>query len=71
MKASWNGHHEVVLYLLEHQANVNAKDNVRNQMIVVMIIIIIIIIKGLTIMIKMMMVIMIVVIYNEDGDDCS
>ena len=70
MKASWNGHHEVVLYLLEHQANVNAKDNVRNQMIVV-IIIIIIIIKGLTIMIKMMMVIMIVVIYNEDGDDCS
>ena len=68
MKASWNGHHEVVLYLLEHQANVNAKDNVRNQMIVV---IIIIIIKGLTIMIKMMMVIMIVVIYNEDGDDCS
>jgi len=69
MKASWNGHHEVVLYLLEHQANVNAKDNVRNQMIVV--IIIIIIIKGLTIMIKMMMVIMIVVIYNEDGDDCS
>ena len=68
MKASWNGHHEVVLYLLEHQANVNAKDNVRNQMIVVMMIIII---KGLTIMIKMMTVIMIVVIYNEDGDDCS
>ena len=70
MKASWNGHHEVVLYLLEHQANVNAKDNVRNQMLVVMMIIIIII-KGLTIMTKMMMVIMIFVIYNEDGDDCS
>jgi hypothetical protein len=68
MKASWNGHLEVVLYLLEYQANVNAKDNVRNQMIVVMMIIII---KGLTIMIKMMTVIMIVVIYNEDGDDCS
>jgi hypothetical protein len=68
MKASWNGHHECVRTLLEHQANVNAKDNVRNQMIVVMMIIII---KGLTIMIKMMTVIMIVVIYNEDGDDCS
>jgi hypothetical protein len=69
MKASWNGHHEVVRNLLEHQANVNAKDNVRNQMIVVMMMIIII--KVLTIMMKMVMVIMIVVIYNEDGDDCS
>ena len=68
MKASWNGHQECVRTLLEHQANVNAKDNVRNQMIVVMMIIII---KGLTIKIKMMTVIMIVVIYNEDGDDCS
>ncbi len=31
MKASWNGHLKVVRTLLEGGANVNAKNNVRNQ----------------------------------------
>ncbi len=31
MWASWNGYHDIVRTLLEAKANVNAKNNVRNQ----------------------------------------
>jgi hypothetical protein len=33
MKASQYGHHDIVRTLLEAEADVNAKDNVRNKMI--------------------------------------
>ena len=63
MKASWNGHLDIVRTLLDGEANLNAQNNVRNQMVMMMIIIIL-----LTILIMMMM--MIVVINDVDGDDC-
>ena len=34
--ASWNGHLEVVRTLLEGKADINAKDKVRNQMMIMM-----------------------------------
>ena len=46
MMASWNGHHDIVRTLLEANADVNAKDNVRNQMMMlIMMMVIIIFIK--------------------------
>ena len=61
--ASWNGHHECVRTLLDHQADVNAKDNVRNQMLIVIIISIIsIIIIGIIIFIVIIIVLNIMMI---------
>ena len=62
MRASENGHLDIVRTLLEGGANLNAQNNVRNQMMMMMMIIL------LTILIMMMM--MIVVINDVDGDDC-
>jgi len=60
MAASWNGHDEVVRTLLQGGADVNAKNNVRNQMIMMMMMIMIIIL--LTILMMMIM----VIIVNDD-----
>ena len=68
MYASGNGHLNVVRTLLEARANLNDKNNVRNQMMMMMMMMMIIIIL-LTILIMMMMM-MIVVINDEDGVDC-
>ena len=57
MRASLNGHLDIVRTLLKSGALVNAKTKVRNQMMMMMIIL-------LTILIMMMM--MIVVINDED-----
>ncbi len=62
MEASVKGHHDIVRTLLEGGGDMNAQDNVRNQMMMMMMIIIIL----LTILIMMM----IVVINDEDGNDC-
>ena len=64
MRASLNGHLDIVRTLLEVGGDINAQTNVRNQMMMMMMIIIL-----LTILIMMMM-IMIVVINDEDGVDC-
>ena len=67
MMASYNGHHEVVRTLLEGGADVNAKSNVRNQMIILMMITFIV----LTLMMMMMMMMMMMIVINdEDRDDC-
>ena len=52
MMASGNGHHDIVRTLLEAKADLNAQDNVRNQMVMMIIIL-------LTIL--MMMIMMIVI----------
>ena len=62
MNASWYGHLDIVRTLLEVGANLNDKNNVRNQMMMMMMIIIIIL---LTILMMMM-----IVINDEDRDDC-
>ena len=63
MKASCNGHLDIVRTLLDGGGDLNVKSKVRNQMMMMMIIL-------LTILIMMMMMMMIVVINDEDGDDC-
>ncbi len=45
MKASWYGHLEVVRTLLEVKANVNAEDNVRNQMMMIMMMMMVVVIN--------------------------
>ena len=56
--ASGNGHEDTVRTLLENGADINAKDNVRNQMMMMTLIIV------LTIM--MIMMIMMIVFNDED-----
>ena len=63
MWASENGHEELVRTLLEYQAEVNAQNNVRNQMMMMTLIIV------LTIMMMMMMMMVVVVFNDEDGND--
>ena len=58
MRASQRGHLKVVRTLLEAKADINAKDNVRNQMMIIIL---------LTIFLMMMMMI---VINDEDRDVC-
>jgi ankyrin repeat protein len=61
--ASQNGHHKVVYTLLEYGVDVNAKNNVRNQMMMMMMIMIMITIV-FTIMIMMLM-----IVFNDDSVD--
>ena len=49
MYASWNGHHDIVRTLLESGGDLNAMNNVRNQMMMIIL---------LTIFLMMMMMIM-------------
>ena len=59
MRASLNGHHEVVGTLSEGGADVNAKDKVRNEMMMV-IMIILLTISMMIVMMTNMLIIMIV-----------
>ena len=45
MRASQNGHLDIVRTLLDGGANINAKDKVRNQMMMMMMMIIIVVIN--------------------------
>ena len=65
MRASENGHLECVRTLLENQADVNAKDNVRNQMMMMTLIIVIIIM--IMMMVMVMAVIYELIVDNDDG----
>ena len=66
MLASENGHLDIVRTLLEAGGDINAQNNVRNQMMMMMMIILLTIL----IMMMMMMMMMNVVINGEDGVDC-
>ena len=69
MMASWNGKLEVVRTLLEAKADVNAENNVRNQMM--MMIIIIILLAILMMMLMMMMIVIDVFMLIIDNYDDS
>ncbi len=63
MRASENGHHDIVRTLLEAKADLNDKNNVRNQMMMII---------PLTIflMLLLLLMMMMIVINNEDRDVC-
>jgi len=69
MLASCKGHHHILRTLLQAKADINAQNNVRNQMMMMMMMMMMIIIIVLTILMMMMMM-MIVVINDEDRDVC-
>jgi len=58
MWASLNGHHDIVRTLLEAKADLNAKNNVRNQLMMMIIIIIL-----LTILMMMLMMMIVIVVF--------
>ena len=66
MLASWNGHHDIVRTLLEAKADINAKYNVRNQMMMIILLTIFLMLM----MMMMMMMMMMIVINDEDRDVC-
>jgi hypothetical protein len=62
MWASYHGHRDIVRTLIEAESDVNAKNNVRNQMKMII---------PLTLFLMlMMMMIMMIVINDEDRDVC-
>ena len=67
MRASLNGHHEVVRTLLEGKADINAKNKVRNQLM--MMIIKIIILLTILMMMLMMIVIDVFMLIIDNYDD--
>ena len=67
MWASMKGHHDIVRTLLEAKADLNAKNNVRNQLM--MMIIIIIILLTILMMIIMMIVIDVFMLIIDNCDD--
>jgi len=69
MWASRNGHHDIVRTLLEAKADLNAKNDVRNQLMIMMIIIIIIILLTIMMMIIMMIVIDVFMLIIDNYDD--
>ena len=62
MGASENGHLDIVITLLEAGANLNAQNNVRNQMMMMMIIV-------LTIIMMMIIVIYVFMLIIDNYDD--
>ncbi len=67
MKASENGHHDIVRTLLEAKADLNAQNNVRNQMM--MMISIIIILLTILMMMMLMIVIDVFMLIIDNYDD--
>ena len=65
MLASWNGHHDIVRTLLEAKADLNAQNNVRNQMIMM---IIIIMLLAILMMLMMMIVINVFMLIIDNYD---
>ena len=68
MRASGNGHHDIVRTLLEAKADLNAKTKVRNQLMM-MIMIIIILLTILMMMLMMMIVIDVFMLIIDNYDD--
>ena len=59
--ASWNGHLNVVRTLLDSGGDINAKDNVSNQMMMIIL---------LTIFLMLLMMMMMKIVMNEDRGVC-
>ena len=69
MQASRNGHLDIVRTLLEIGGDINAKSNVRNQMMMMMIMMIIKVLSIIMLMVMMSMILIMVVVNDEDIDD--
>ena len=69
MVASRNGYLKVVRTLLEAKADLNAKNNVRNQLMMMMMMIIIILLTILMMMLMMMIVIDVFMLIIDNYDD--
>ncbi len=67
MYASGNGHHNIVRTLLEAKADLNAKNNVRNQLMMMMIIIILLTILMMMIMMIVIDVFMLIIDNYDDS----
>ena len=69
MWASMNGHHDIVRTLLEAKADLNAKNNVRNQLMMMMMMIILLTILMMMMLLMIMIVIDVFMLIIDNYDD--
>ena len=67
MMASWNGHHDIVRTLLEAKADLNDKNNVRNQMMMIIILILLTILMMMLVMTIVIDVFMLIIDKYDDS----
>ena len=67
MLASWNGHHDIVRTLLEAKADLNDKNNVRNQMMMKIILILLTILMMMLVMTIVIDVFMLIIDKYDDS----
>ena len=71
MRASQNGHHDIVRTLLEAKADLNAQDMVRNQLMMMIIIIILLTILMMMLMMMIVIHVFMLIIDNYDDSKCN
>ncbi len=76
MLASESGHHDIVRTLLEAKADLNVRNNVRNQLMMMMMMMIIIILLTILMMMLMLMMMIVIdvfmlIIDNYDDSKCK
>ena len=67
MWACWNGHHDIVRTLLEAKADLNDKNNVRNQMMMIIILILLTILMMMLVMTIVIDVFMLIIDKYDDS----
>ena len=67
MLASWKGHHDIVRTLLEAKADLNDKNNVRNQMMMIIILILLTILMMMLVMTIVIDVFMLIIDKYDDS----
>ena len=69
MMASRNGYHDIVRTLLEAKADINAQNNVRNQMMMLILLIIFLMLMMMIMMILILLLLMMRIEMFVDNDD--